>query len=129
MNDPNLSASDIPGLDEGDEREFAAISPNEVPLQLYHSTPDNERFILNLIYQAKTSGRNAGRRSLVEQARQNGVVIHETKVRSIIEKLRSEGLIEVSTGRGGIALTERGYHLCCGNTEKGKSGEMGVTGR
>ncbi|MFJ9496633.1 sigma-54 interaction domain-containing protein [Brevibacillus centrosporus] len=128
MNDPNLSASDIPGLDEGDEREFAAISPNEVPLQLYHSTPDNERFILNLIYQAKTSGRNAGRRSLVEQARQNGVVIHETKVRSIIEKLRSEGLIEVSTGRGGITLTERGYHLCCGNTEKGKSGEMGVTG-
>ncbi|MED4581209.1 sigma-54 interaction domain-containing protein [Brevibacillus choshinensis] len=128
MNDHNLSANDIPGLEVDLGVEKVLVQSNEIPPQLYRAAPNNERFLLNLIYLAKTSGKNAGRRSLVEQARQNGVVIHETEVRKIVEKLRTEGWIEVSTGRGGITLTESGYLLCCSNTETWKLGETGGTG-
>lgn len=125
MNDPYLSAKDIPGLGDDNERQSTVLQSNALPLQLYRSAPNNEHFILNLIYLAKTSGKNAGRRSLVELARQNGVVIHETNVRKIVEKLRMDGLIEVSTGRGGITLTDKGYQVCCGHEEMGEKGGMG----
>ncbi|WP_289140025.1 sigma-54-dependent Fis family transcriptional regulator [uncultured Brevibacillus sp.] len=128
MNDPSLSAKDIPGLGDDNEMQSTVLQSNGLPLRLYRSGPNNEHFILNLIYLAKTSGKNAGRRSLVELARQNGVVIHETNVRKIVEKLRMDGLIEVSTGRGGITLTDKGNQVCWGHEEMGESGEMGGMG-
>ncbi|MGE5703669.1 MAG: sigma 54-interacting transcriptional regulator [Clostridia bacterium] len=112
MNDDNLSPADIPGLGEND---FNGKEDTDAVNQMareYRSNVVDERVILEMIYTAKRSGKNAGRRSLVDHARSRGMTITETEVRKLIEKLREDGLIEVGTGRGGILLTEKGYQSC-----------------
>ncbi|WP_342433451.1 sigma 54-interacting transcriptional regulator [Neobacillus sp. FSL H8-0543] len=70
---------------------------------------DRKTFILNLIYTARLNGQNAGRRSLIGLSRCKGVLFTENEIRDVVNELKSEGLLEVSIGRSGCKVTQKGY--------------------
>lgn len=52
-------------------------------------------------------GMRAGRRSVCQCLKQKGEWVSEAKVRAAIQELEQEGKIQVSSGRGGIVLTDQ----------------------
>lgn len=70
---------------------------------------DGKLFILKLVYSAKLKGFSTGRRSLIDLAKNKGILFSESEIRVIISELRDEELIEVSVGRSGCKLTKKGY--------------------
>ena len=70
---------------------------------------DLKKYVLQAIYKARVEGLNIGRRSLVNSAKENGLIVSESQVRRILGELEHEGLIEVFKGRGGCQLTKEGY--------------------
>ncbi len=123
MSDEPMTRQDVLGFLEntGHFESAAASAPQKAvaePVSASPSAPvllewgERERnsadVILELIYQAKVNGGSSGRRSIVQLARERGILIRENDIRKIIDKLRADGLVEVVTGRTGCKITEAG---------------------
>ncbi len=68
-------------------------------------------YILEVLTEAQKSGKILGRRSIAELSRKKYKYLSEMKIRSILYKLKSFGLIIVLKGRGGTRITENGIRF------------------
>ena len=67
-----------------------------------------ELLILKELENCRESGEKIGRKRLAEALGRFGVPVSEAEIRVYLEKLRENGWIEVSRGRGGTRITEAG---------------------
>lgn len=65
-------------------------------------------FILRALATANRSGKGLGRRSLAQQARTEGFVTTEGVIRTRLQALKLNSMLQWNLGRGGITLTVRG---------------------
>lgn len=110
MNQESEALDDIPMfLLDQTESSFFPITPT---LELQELSNDQrEAAVLRLIQQGRVNGQNTGRRALVKSARDNGYLISESEMRKTMDKLRETGLIDVSPGRAGSKLTNKGMKV------------------
>lgn len=94
-----------------------------LPWEHFHGNIDD--VLLNLIYQAQSQSKSIGRRSLVVQAKREGISISQGDAYKWIKRMRERGLLVVKKGRTGCRLTEKGYQYImekgnlCHKIEKG----------
>ncbi|WP_345240738.1 sigma-54 interaction domain-containing protein [Pontibacillus salipaludis] len=79
-------------------------SPQAVGEALHSSGLSEEEEVLLMIYRKF----GIGRRKIVEELRQKGILIGEGKVKSIIHSLKDKGWVEVNKGVRGCTITEEG---------------------
>lgn len=75
------------------------------------SKQDIKQFLLILIYEMNQYGLSAGRRSLLKEARDNGISISEMGIRKELKILEEEGYISIGKGRSGCSLTNKGIEV------------------
>ena len=65
--------------------------------------------VLDLLKYTTTEGQGLGRTILYEQLQERGVKISGTRLRQLLEELKTEGLIAVNQGRKGTNITKAGF--------------------
>lgn len=85
---------------------------NIVPFRLSNIDPKN--LVLSIIYSANSKGKGIGRRNIIENSKERGVLFTENEMRAILEDLKLEELIEINLGRNGCKLTKEGYNYIKG---------------
>lgn len=121
MNDGELEIEDLPFAMEETEAQVASalsrpvqvvdvVEPYKeglVPAECVEM--DVERFLLELILEAKIRGLHTGRKNVMKLARERGVILAESTIRKQVDRLREKGLVNVQIGRAGCQLTAKGY--------------------
>lgn len=69
---------------------------------------EHDRWVLRAIGDINRQGQGAGRQRIKEWLFQKELIISEMEIRHIVDKLREDGLVEVTKGRGGCKLTQKG---------------------
>lgn len=80
-----------------------------------HTGSEAYRFILEQLYAAKLAGKKTGRDALLSCAKQNGLPLSQQDVRMILGRLQENGLVQISVGRGGSCITEKGIEALQSN--------------
>jgi len=105
---------------EGPRAELADLPPDlvhgtsgswkgsETVSQASLDLPDEEALLLGWIKTFRAKRRRVGRRSLTELARQQGVPLTESRIRSHLTVLEQQGRIVIHPGRRGIELPGEG---------------------
>lgn len=69
---------------------------------------DNYLFLLQRLYDYYQNKKRAGRRSLLQEAMDQDLFLTEAQIRKMLTLLKNEGLVILSSGRGGTILTQAG---------------------
>lgn len=77
---------------------------------------EEQWMVLQLIYQAASQGRSAGRDSLLSAARLINRPLSQQQVRRLMSELAQLGYLRIERGRGGSHLTEEGLQLLTAHT-------------
>ena len=67
-----------------------------------------DQFVLQTLFAAYREGRRIGREGILTEAGKRGMAMSQTQVRTILGRLEKEGYVNVSRGRGGSVITEKG---------------------
>ena len=65
--------------------------------------------VLELLKYTTAEGQGLGRTILYEQLQEKGIRISGTRLRKLLEELKTEGLITVNQGRKGTSITKEGF--------------------
>ena len=85
-----------------------AGSPEPLPdVDLLELSPDDLR-VLRIVHRVIQAGRCVGRRSIVAASREEGCDLTESRVRSIVRNLATQGYLRVRQGRAGLSVTHKG---------------------
>ena len=69
---------------------------------------DIKRYILKFLYERAKSCRGAGRPDIQQYLRNLGLMVGDSKLRTILKELKNTGLISIEKGRSGTHITEKG---------------------
>ncbi len=69
------------------------------------------RFTLGILYENYKKRKPTGRRTIVVEAEKKGIFLTEQQVRSIFSEMGERGIVEITKGRSGTRLTEKGLVL------------------
>lgn len=105
-------------LNQGNDTENMSnlLSPNKNEIHNKQARPykfsniNPKDLVLNIIYAANSKGKGIGRRNIIENAKSSGVLFTENEMRTVLEELKLDLLIEINLGRTGCKLTEKGYN-------------------
>ena len=116
---PVIGLSDLPptmtrfvddGSDDGEgEVNDNAADDKEADMD-YQAAVDKKQFVLNQLALAWKEGKTAGREKILEAAKKDHISMTQKQVRDLLDELAKEGLIQVSRGRGGSKITEKGLN-------------------
>ncbi|MFJ9501443.1 sigma-54 interaction domain-containing protein [Brevibacillus centrosporus] len=120
MNESELEIQDLPFSFKEEER--MAVSSYPIPPEHVEALPqqdnllpaecverDMEKFVLELILEAKITGLHTGRKNISILARKKGVILAESSIRRLVDRLREKELVHVQIGRAGCQVTAKGY--------------------
>ena len=100
--------SELPLVREKDETLPIETIPCQFPI-FEKNNQATSLFVLNQLAISHQRREKTGRRRLVKLAQEQGIMITEQEVRTILLKLEKLGLISIHIGRAGSQITEDGY--------------------
>lgn len=89
------------------------ILVEDLPKQFRDRPREKEelKFVLGILYEKYKTRKPMGRRTIAASAEEKGVFLTEQQVRSIFSEMEERGIVEITKGRGGTRLTEKGLAL------------------
>lgn len=85
------------------------MRPGEKKKKIFSgSEPSVEYLVLAELARCRTAGEKTGRKRLAECLMHHGKTISEAEIRSYLDQLETDGLVEIHKGRGGTQITEKG---------------------
>lgn len=73
-----------------------------------HMPTEQERVILEILYNAERTGQSIGRDKILLEAQKRKVKLTQPQVRKILGRLEENGYVIVARGRGGSSITKKG---------------------
>lgn len=116
---PVIGLSDLPptmtrfvddGSDDGEGEVNDNAADDKEADVAYQAAVDKKQFVLNQLALAWKEGKTAGREKILETAKKDHISMTQKQVRDLLDELAKEGLIQVSRGRGGSKITEKGLN-------------------
>lgn len=103
-----IQVSDLPDYMQED---FEMFNVKHIPEQEEVLEEGHDRGVLRAIGDINRQGQGAGRQRIKEWLFQRELIISEMEIRHIVDRLRDDGLIDVTKGRGGCKITQKGKRI------------------
>ncbi len=75
---------------------------------ILHTPTQQERVILEILYDAERRGQSIGREKILLEAQMREIKLTQPQVRKILGRLEENGYVTVTKGRGGSNITKKG---------------------
>lgn len=75
---------------------------------ILHTPTQQERVILEILYNAERRGQSIGREKILLEAQMREIKLTQPQVRKILGRLEENGYVTVTKGRGGSNITKKG---------------------
>ncbi len=92
---------------DGERNVQALVKPFRYE-DILHMPTQQERVILEIIYEAERTGRSIGRERILLEAQMREIKLTQPQVRKILGRLEANGYVTVKKGRGGSNITKEG---------------------
>lgn len=103
-----IQVSDLPDYMQED---FEMFNVKHLPKREEILEEGHDRGVLRAISDINRQGQGAGRQRIKEWLFQRELIISEMEIRHIVDRLRDDGLVEVTKGRGGCKITQKGKRI------------------
>jgi transcriptional regulator with PAS, ATPase and Fis domain len=95
------------GVKDAELKLYAADQPPQYQ-NTSHMPTEQERVILEILYNAERTGQSIGRDKILLEAQKRKVKLTQPQVRKILGRLEENGYVIVTRGRGGSSITKKG---------------------